>query len=250
MMGRAVYCRCEQWEIIHLKNKSIKYQEHNHVSVYTIGLILCGQITLKCHEAFTTYSSGSYFIVAPYQVHALLLPDAYEMLSICVNKNLVESPTFAPANLSSVLSQALHQLGLNVNAVLLAKAAEALYICQAPQPSDRIILSSAHAFWRAPENHNRLQVTAGEAGYSLHHYIKKFKRHIGVTPHKFLLQSKIRKAQRMIENGKLFIDIALALGFYDQSHFIKCFKNIVGFTPSEYRGCVRRVYQKNIKETC
>lgn len=82
---------------------------------------------------------------------------------------------------------------------------------------------------------------ADEIYFSKFYYIKRFKQNIGMTPHKFQLQNKIRKAQRMIENGARLTVIATDLGFYDQSHFIKCFKSIVGITPSEYRQSFKKI---------
>ena len=62
-----------------------------------------------------------------------------------------------------------------------------------------------------------------------------------MTPHKFQMQNKVRKAQRMIEKGEPLSVVAMDLGFYGQSHFIKCFKNIVGLTPREYKQSFRRL---------
>jgi len=238
-MDNVTYYRSEQLEIIHLKNKPITYSEHNHISVYTIGLVVYGQITLKCNEQFMAYPSNSFFVVAPYQVHELLLPDVYDMMSICVNENLIIAHT--SVELFSVLSRMLTQLLPNMNNELLATAIETLYNCKVSQPLDNVIFSSAYSLWRNPENSSGLQIMADEVCYSQYHYIRRFKQYIGITPHKFQLQSKVRKAQRMIENGKLSTDVALDLGFYDQSHFIKCFKSIVGLTPSEYRKSVKRL---------
>lgn len=238
-MDNVAYYRSEQVEIIHLKNKPITYNEHNHVSVYTIGLVMYGQVTLKCNEQITAYPADSFFVIAPYQAHALLLPDIYDMMSICIDRNLIIART--SVEICDLLFPMLMQLLPSVNNILLAMAIDALYHCQASKPLDNVILPSAYFLWNNPENNSGLQEMADEACYSLYHYIKRFKQHIGITPHKFKLQNKVRKAQRMIENGKLSTEVALDLGFYDQSHFIKCFKSVVGLTPSEYRESVRRL---------
>ena len=74
IMGKITYYRSEKLEIIHLQNKAFTYNEHNHVSVYTIGLVLKGEITLKCDGKDTPYPAHEFFITAPYRVHALVLP--------------------------------------------------------------------------------------------------------------------------------------------------------------------------------
>ena len=116
-----------------------------------------------------------------------------------------------------------------------------MYCSKVTSPEDNVILTSAISFWQKPENMTHLQVIADEACYSVYHFIKIFKRHIGMIPHKFLLQNRARKAQKMIEMGKMTADVAVELGFYDQSYFIKCFKNIVGLTPTEYRKAVKTI---------
>ena len=238
-MENAVYCSSEQLEIIHLKNKPFKYDEHNHVSVYTISIVLNGEITLKCGQKSSLYPAHSFFVIAPYQVHTLFLPETYDMLSICVNKNLIKD--YEPHEIFGILSQILPELSTDIDYTLLVEAIDAMYQSEIPEPSDNAILSSAISLWQNPTETSDLQTMADKACYSLYHYIKVFKQNIGITPHKFQIQNRVRKAQRMIEQGEISIDIALDLGFYDQSHFIKCFKNIVGLAPSEYRKAVKHI---------
>ncbi|XZG71644.1 AraC family transcriptional regulator [Chitinibacteraceae bacterium HSL-7] len=65
--------------------------------------------------------------------------------------------------------------------------------------------------------------------------IKSFKTLFGVTPHQYLLLTKIRHAKRLLAEGKRCIDVSLACGFYDQSHFIRNFKRACGVSPANYR---------------
>lgn len=64
--------------------------------------------------------------------------------------------------------------------------------------------------------------------------IRKFASENGLTPHKFQLQCRIRKAQELLENGMKLVDVATAVGFCDQSHFCRAFKKQVGISPKEY----------------
>lgn len=238
-MEDAVYCRSGQLEIIHLRNKPFTYREHNHVSVYMIGLVLHGEIKLKCNGESVPYPPHSFFVIAPYQTHALSLPDTYDLLSICVDKNLVT--THESCELLGTLSKILLQLPADADHALLAKAVDAIYQCKSPLPVDNAVLPAALSLWRNLEHNYGLRLMADETCYSLYHYIKVFKRHVGITPHKFQIQSRVRKAQRMLEEGEMSADVASGLGFCDQSHFVKCFKGIVGLTPSEYRKAAKRI---------
>lgn len=233
-MENILYCRSNKLEIIRLKNKPFNYTEHNHVSVYTIGLVLDGEIMLKCDGCYKHYFPNSFFIVAPYQVHALLLPKTYDLLTICINKNLLD--TSVASELLGMISELLSQLSQEFDYNLLSNALNAMYLRKISPSFNADFLSSA-----LNEKSHDLKDMADEASYSLYHYIKVFKQEVGITPHKFKTQSRIRKAQRMIESKRIFMDVALELGFYDQSHFIKSFKSIVGLTPSEYSKVLKKI---------
>ena len=227
------YYRSEHIEIIHLKNKPVIYSEHNHVSVYTIGLVMDGFVTLKSGEQNAVFSSNDFFVTQPFQMHALLLPEKYDMLSICIHKDFVDK--YKLNDLYNIVVDYLSEIYPNVKKQILMKAIEALYHCEPFNPPDDSIKESACTIWHNPEYDISIQNIADKTHFSKFHFIRRFKENIGMTPHKFQVQNKIRRAQRMIENNESLTVIAMTLGFFDQSHFIKCFKNIVGITPSEYK---------------
>ncbi len=76
--------------------------------------------------------------------------------------------------------------------------------------------------------------------FSQFRFIRLFKENTGLSPHKFLIQNRVRKAQQLLLNSHCSLaEVAQATGFYDQSHFIRHFKAMVGLTPSEYQqSCV------------
>lgn len=69
---------------------------------------------------------------------------------------------------------------------------------------------------------------------SSYHMIRRFADENGLTPHKFQLQCRIRKAQELLENGMKVVDVAAAVGFCDQSHLDRVFRKQVGISPEEY----------------
>ena len=69
---------------------------------------------------------------------------------------------------------------------------------------------------------------------SSYHMIRKFAGENGLTPHKFQLQCRIRKAQELLAGGMKVVDVATAVGFCDQSHLCRVFKKQVGISPEEY----------------
>jgi transcriptional regulator GlxA family with amidase domain len=90
------------------------------------------------------------------------------------------------------------------------------------------------------EDNISLQELAGMTGLSTSHFGRAFKQSEGVSPHRYLLQCRVRHASRLLaETERPLSEIAIASGFADQSHFCRQFSKIVGITPSTYRWSMR-----------
>lgn len=69
---------------------------------------------------------------------------------------------------------------------------------------------------------------------SSYHLIRKFSSENGLTPHKFQMQCRIRKAQELLREGNRVIEVAQMVGFCDQSHMDRAFRKQLGISPEEY----------------
>ena len=69
---------------------------------------------------------------------------------------------------------------------------------------------------------------------SSYHLIRKFSSENGLTPHKFQMQCRIRKAQELLREGYRVIEVAQMVGFCDQSHMDRVFRKQLGISPEEY----------------
>ncbi|MEM7333361.1 MAG: AraC family transcriptional regulator [Chloroflexota bacterium] len=69
---------------------------------------------------------------------------------------------------------------------------------------------------------------------SPYHLIRAFHAEIGMPPHAYLQDIRIRRAQRLIRQNMPLADIAYAVGFSSQSHMTRRFKKFVGITPGQY----------------
>jgi transcriptional regulator of acetoin/glycerol metabolism/AraC-like DNA-binding protein len=85
-----------------------------------------------------------------------------------------------------------------------------------------------------------LATLAGVAGVSIHHFARGFKQSAGVTPHNYLTQKRVERAQDLLGNTDLSLsEIALAVGFSDQSHLARHFRQMLGVTPGQFRWAQR-----------
>jgi len=81
-----------------------------------------------------------------------------------------------------------------------------------------------------------LSMLAGVAGLSVHHFARQFKQSAGVTPHVYLTQKRVERAQEMLVQTDLpLAEIAFAVGFFDQGHLARHFRHMRGTTPREFR---------------
>jgi AraC family transcriptional regulator len=81
-----------------------------------------------------------------------------------------------------------------------------------------------------------LQALAAESGYSRSHFLRMFEAATGLTPHRYLLQLRLERAQELIRKGSTsLIDIAALCGFSSHAHMSRIFRQLLGVTPSRYR---------------
>jgi AraC family transcriptional regulator len=70
------------------------------------------------------------------------------------------------------------------------------------------------------------------ANMSSYHFAHIFKQATGMAPHQYVLHTRIERAKSLLLQGKLSIaEVAMRVGFFDQSHFTRYFKRTVGVTP-------------------
>jgi AraC family transcriptional regulator len=74
------------------------------------------------------------------------------------------------------------------------------------------------------------------AGMSSSHFSRCFKNSARLTPHFYVMQQRLRKAESLLANSEFrLVEIALMTGFADQSHFTRRFYFAKGLTPSAFR---------------
>lgn len=84
--------------------------------------------------------------------------------------------------------------------------------------------------------HITIEQLAAEAGISAEHFIRLFNQTTGTTPMLYINQKRIEKAELLLLTTQMSIrEIALKMGYEDNSYFVRVFKRVTNTTPSEYR---------------
>ncbi len=74
------------------------------------------------------------------------------------------------------------------------------------------------------------------AGLSQCHFARAFKQSVGAPPHRYVMSQRIEVAAGIIARTDAALsDVALEVGFCDQSHFTRLFSRALGESPRAYR---------------
>lgn len=69
---------------------------------------------------------------------------------------------------------------------------------------------------------------------SPHYFCYLFKQSMGMTPHQYVIKTRVDRAKELLLKGKYTIaQVALMVGFANQSHLNRHFKKLVGVTPGK-----------------
>lgn len=168
-------------------------------------------------------------------------------------------PPLAPLGVLAERAQAAAAradgLALDESATLLAArflqlaAGAAPPPARAPSASDRRRVVRAALWLEAhacePLDLARVAAVAGLSGY---HFLRLFAQVTGVTPHQYLLRSRLHHAARLLAQPERSIaEIAFAVGFGDLSNFIRTFRRAAGSAPRQFRRAARSD-RKNLQD--
>jgi AraC-like DNA-binding protein len=66
------------------------------------------------------------------------------------------------------------------------------------------------------------------------HLVRTFSREFGLPPHRYLTGRRVDVARRLLLDGMRPADVAVAVGFHDQSHLHRHFRKMLGTTPARF----------------
>jgi AraC-like DNA-binding protein len=92
------------------------------------------------------------------------------------------------------------------------------------------------------DHHLRDQVHLGEiadvAGLPPYRLLRAFERTMGMSPHSYQRQARIRWAIDLLRLNHDLSEVAATTGFSDQAHLTRWFRRVMGVTPGLYRQAV------------
>jgi AraC-like DNA-binding protein len=134
-------------------------------------------------------------------------------------------------------AEALEELALRIAGAAIALASGATKSAVAPIAHDERRVSEAlRLIERNASEPLSLSVLAHEAAMSPYHFLRTFRALIGMTPHQYVLRTRLHRAAVRLRRSKEPVSaIAFDEGFNDLSTFNHRFRRVMGRSPNAYR---------------
>lgn len=242
------------------------YDPHWHDS-YLVGYTEQGIQQFHCRREIQRSVPGKVFTLEPGEIHDgyAVAPEGFTYSMLYLDAQWMERELRAlfedaPAHCQPGFAQTLHE-----DPALIAAVGHAFNVLQLPEL--RIVRQSAldallarmtsHLRWRIRHTLDpRLPLVAQRARDYLHDHLdqdiglddlahasgadryrltRAFKAAYGLAPHAYLVQLRLARARHLLARGATPADVAVALGFADQSHLGRWFRRAYGLTPAHYR---------------
>ncbi len=136
---------------------------------------------------------------------------------------------------------ALDEVGASLAGRLLAVSANRRRKSPGTGARDRSRAVKA-ALWLDEHSHQAvtLEDAASDLELSPFHFLRLFARVLGVTPHQYLVRSRLKRAARLLSgDDRSITDIAIDVGFNDLSNFVRTFHRAAGVSPRAFRNAAR-----------
>lgn len=118
--------------------------------------------------------------------------------------------------------------------LLVSRHGEARVALREPRPEPRAVRRARDYMDEHAADNLSLAELASHVGLSAFHFVRVFRREVGMPPHAWHLEVRVRRARELLRRGTPPAIVAAELGFVDQSHLTREFKRRVGVTPGRY----------------
>lgn len=244
--------------------------DHDHGPADEIGercsasLVECGRFDVEIDGRAWRLEAGDVLLVHPGMRFRITHHDG-DLSDVCLSLNYIDTerrsstrtghwrsagtPVLKGDNRLRYLYWGLRR-ALDANHPMLAEHCAALLFDEIPQsrPASmrgrrsrtfehhaRRIRNAQERLDADPASDARLDALAREAGMSTFHFARVFAELVGVPPHRYLLDARLRMAEAMLRDGRSVTETCFACGFNDPAHFSRIFAERHGHSPSVWR---------------
>jgi AraC-like DNA-binding protein len=225
---------------------TFQYRATRDTELMTAGALLLGN-ERQCFECGHEHGSGDRCVSFHYErdyfeevaAEACVAKDQRRFrrgrgIPACESASLFARATAAIAGAADVSWEEM-----SLKAVPIALQISGANVTPAQPPKTKTvtrIAESVRRIEREPGAPYSLQALASDAGLSEFRFLRAFRQVTGVTPHQFVLRTRLREAGcRLLVGDAKVIDVALSSGFGDLSNFNHAFRAELGATPTVFR---------------
>lgn len=242
--------------------------DHHFHDTYTLGLVRAGVVRLVLGQQRFLANEGDVFLIHPYEVHAggdpnhsiqcdILYP-SIDLIAQLTHVTLLD--TAFPCFNTPIIGRdaATARLFCAVDAATRSRSSpetdaairDALGVMLTPRlagmrrlkvngPECPAVLRAFDTMLSRFDSINGSFELCSLLGVSPYHLIRQFHRAVGLPPSAFLRQLRVARARAQIAAGGNLADVAVSVGFVDQSHLTRAFKSVFGFPPGVLARTVR-----------
>jgi AraC-like DNA-binding protein len=250
-------------EVLHARFINHAFARHSH-DYYVIGCIECGVQAYRYRGSRHLTSAGQIFLVNPGEPHTgeAATANGYVYRTVYPRVALLQQlahevgnrralPSFKSAVIRDDLlaarlarfhrAIAQHAPTLSIESHLLFALAD-LIARHAERraslrrvPTERALTRNAREYMDAHfESDVSLSQLAAIFDRSPYYLARVFSRDVGLPPHCYLHTVRIRRARELLDAALPISEVAIAVGYADQSHFTHRFKRLMGIAPAQY----------------
>ncbi len=253
----------QQLSFINNKFENINMAKHFH-DEYSFSLIYDGNHSYENEKEKFIFGSGMIQVVNPYEIHSTK-NSSWSYLNIMPSTELINDIAKDLTQDESKKDILFHPIITDTKTI---KLFQHLFMLMSKNKENKIEIDTAMIeffeyiirFHSSQSNEKIVNITctkkelnkaleymndydkkdeitlsdiSEQIGISKYHFIKEFKKYIGITPNQYLQIKKANWTKELLQQDIPLSHIAYECGFTDQSYMIKVFKKFYGYTPTK-----------------
>lgn len=234
-------------------NSSHELPLHSHES-WCIGMVYEGEVTFEINQVTNSLKRGMLFLI-PSNTGVRIIPvKKYKYVTVCIKDELRDAffklafdQYFMNMNEPDDFFKICYDFMWKKNEKKLVSDIISILtplLCvdslrQKQQISAPVEKAISYMKLHVYEKFD-LEKIAEEAFISKYHLVRLFKKEMGVSPHQYYIQTKLRIAKADYLADKSESEIAAELNFSDQSHLCRQFKQLMGVSLQDYKKNIRK----------